>query len=260
MSDKICVERVTKIYPTDVGEGITAFRDMSLFVSEGEFVCLLGPSGCGKSTLLMSIAGFEKPTSGRITVDGKAVVGPGRDRGIVFQEYALFPWRTVAQNIAYGLEIGKLSRKETREIVEHYIRLVGLEGFGDKYPFYLSGGMKQRVAIARSLAIDPAILLMDEPFGALDAFTRNSLQRETERIWRATNKTIVFVTHAVQEAVALADRVIVFTARPAGIKAEVKIDIPRPRSPLSSQFVELERKIVSLLGEEATVYVEGSST
>ena len=249
-SERIAVEKATKIYSDGAGSQVTAFRNMSLSVREGEFVCLLGPSGCGKSTLLMSIAGFEKLSEGRILIDGKPVIGPGRDRGIVFQEYALFPWRTVFQNIAYGLEIEKKSKAEIRRIVDQLIGVVGLEGFGDKYPFQLSGGMKQRVAIARSLAINPAILLMDEPFGALDAFTRASLQQQTERIWETTKKTIVFVTHSVQEAVMLADRIVVFGARPSGIRGEVLVDLPRPRDPQADEFTKLEKTVLTLLGDE----------
>jgi NitT/TauT family transport system ATP-binding protein len=248
--ERIAVEKATKIYSDGAGPQVTAFRDISLSVREGEFVCLLGPSGCGKSTLLMSIAGFEKLSEGRILIDGKPVIAPGRDRGIVFQEYALFPWRTVFQNIAYGLEIEKKSKAEIRRIVDQLIGVVGLEGFGDKYPFQLSGGMKQRVAIARSLAINPAILLMDEPFGALDAFTRASLQQQTERIWETTKKTIVFVTHSVQEAVMLADRVVVFGARPSGIRGEVLVDLPRPRDPQADEFTRLEKTVLTLLGNE----------
>ena len=250
VSGKIAVQKLTKIYKHRTLGEVVAFQDMSVAVKKGEFVCLLGPSGCGKTTLLMSIAGFEKPTSGRILVDGKEISGPGRDRGIIFQEYALFPWRTVWQNIAYGLEIQQLSTAAREEKIHSYIDLVGLSEFSDHYPSQLSGGMKQRVAIARSLAVDPEILLMDEPFGALDAFTRSALQKETERIWGATDKTIVFVTHSIQEAVILADRVVVFTRRPAGIKGEVAITLSRPRDPLSPEFTELAKNVVSILGED----------
>jgi NitT/TauT family transport system ATP-binding protein len=202
----------------------TALEDITLDVRSGEFLALVGPSGCGKSTLLDLLGGLALPTSGRILLDGRPITGPARDRGIVFQQYALFPWRTAAQNVEFGLDIAGLKAKERREKARHYLDLVGLSAFADRYPHELSGGMKQRVAIARSLAYDPEVLLMDEPLAALDAQTRETLQGELLRIWRATSKTIVFITHGIDEAVVLGQRVAVMTSRPGRIKKIV--DVP----------------------------------
>jgi NitT/TauT family transport system ATP-binding protein len=201
----------------------TALDDITLDVLSGEFLALVGPSGCGKSTLLDLSGGLEAPTSGRILLDGRSIVGPARDRGIVFQQYALFPWRTAAQNIEFGLDIAGLKSKARREKALHYLDLVGLSAFADRYPHELSGGMKQRVAIARSLAYDPEVLLMDEPFAALDAQTRETLQGELLRIWRRTGKTIVFITHGIDEAVVLGQRVAVMTSRPGRIKQIIEV-------------------------------------
>jgi NitT/TauT family transport system ATP-binding protein len=202
----------------------TALEDITLDVRSGEFLALVGPSGCGKSTLLDLLGGLALPTSGRILLDGRPITGPARNRGIVFQQYALFPWRTAAQNVEFGLDIAGLKAKERREKARHYLDLVGLSAFADRYPHELSGGMKQRVAIARSLAYDPEVLLMDEPLAALDAQTRETLQGELLRIWRATSKTIVFITHGIDEAVVLGQRVAVMTSRPGRIKKIV--DVP----------------------------------
>lgn len=191
-----------------------ALEDFTLSIREGEFVSILGPSGCGKSTLLDIISGLAAPRSGEVRIDGKLVRGPALDRGFVMQGYALLPWRTVYRNIAYGLEVKGVSRRERKEICQHYIRLVGLEGFEERYPNELSGGMKQRVAIARSLAYDPEVLLMDEPFAAVDAQTRETLQDELLRIWEKTSKTIIFVTHSIEEAVLLSNRAVIMTPRP----------------------------------------------
>jgi NitT/TauT family transport system ATP-binding protein len=226
---KIRFEQVRKEFAVR-GEGgrpsgrFTALEDITLDVQSGEFLALVGPSGCGKSTLLDLLGGLTAPTSGRILLDGRPIIGPARDRGIVFQQYALFPWRTAAQNVEFGLDIAGLRAKERREKARHYLDLVGLSGFADRYPHELSGGMKQRVAIARSLAYDPEVLLMDEPFAALDAQTRETLQGELLRIWRATRKTIVFITHGIDEAVVLGQRVAVMTSRPGRIKQIV--DVP----------------------------------
>ena len=208
---------------------LTALQDVSLAVKKGEFVTVVGPSGCGKSTFLDILAGISEPSSGDIYLDGRRVRGPGLDRGIVLQGYALFPWRTARQNIEYGLEIKKVRKKERREISDYYINLINLRGFEDSFPYELSGGMKQRVAIARALAYDPEVLLMDEPFAAVDAQTRETLQEELLRIWHKTGKTIVFITHSIEEAVFLAGRVVVMTANPGLIKNIIKIDLPRPR-------------------------------
>jgi NitT/TauT family transport system ATP-binding protein len=201
----------------------TALDDITLDVKSGEFLALVGPSGCGKSTLLDLLGGLEAPTSGRILLDGRPIMGPARDRGIVFQQYALFPWRTAGQNVEFGLDIAGLKSKARREKALHYLDLVGLSAFADRYPHELSGGMKQRVAIARSLAYDPEVLLMDEPFAALDAQTRETLQGELLRIWRRTGKTIVFITHGIDEAVVLGQRVAVMTSRPGRIKQVIEV-------------------------------------
>jgi NitT/TauT family transport system ATP-binding protein len=227
-SVKIGFQQVRKEFVVR-GEGggpsdrFTALEDITLDVRPGEFLALVGPSGCGKSTLLDLLGGLTAPTSGRILLDGRPIEGPARDRGIVFQQYALFPWRTAAQNVEFGLDIAGLKAKQRREIARHYLDLVGLTAFADRYPHELSGGMKQRVAIARSLAYDPEVLLMDEPFAALDAQTRETLQGELLRIWRATGKTIIFITHGIDEAVVLGQRVAVMTSRPGRIKHVVEI-------------------------------------
>ena len=203
---------------------LDAFR-----VESGEFVSVIGPSGCGKSTFLHILGGFIRPDRGAIRVYGAEVHAPGPDRGMMFQEFALFPWRTVAGNVAWALEVQGVPRDRTEEIVERQLAMIGLSEFRNHYPAELSGGMKQRVALARVLAFDPKVLLMDEPFGALDAQTREAMQEELTRLWERTGKTIVFVTHDIEEAIYLADRVVVLSARPARIKEEVKIDLPRPR-------------------------------
>ncbi|MEV6302941.1 ABC transporter ATP-binding protein [Actinoplanes sp. NPDC051861] len=206
------------------GTTVTALQEISLSVTDGEFLVIVGPSGCGKSTLLDLLGGLAQPTAGRILVNDKPVTGPGLDRGIVFQQYALLPWRTALGNVEFGLEAKHVPRRERAERVREYLDLVGLTGFHDRYPHELSGGMKQRVAIARSLAFDPDVLLMDEPFAALDAQTRDGLQDELLRIWEKTGKTVVFITHGIEEAVYLGQRVAVMTSRPGRIKQIV--DIP----------------------------------
>jgi NitT/TauT family transport system ATP-binding protein len=227
-SVKISFQQVRKEFVVR-GEGggpsdrFTALEDITLDVRPGEFLTLVGPSGCGKSTLLDLLGGLTAPTSGRILLDGRRIEGPARDRGIVFQQYALFPWRTAVQNVEFGLDIAGLKARQRREIARHYLDLVGLTAFAERYPHELSGGMKQRVAIARSLAYDPEVLLMDEPFAALDAQTRETLQGELLRIWRATGKTIIFITHGIDEAVVLGQRVAVMTSRPGLIKHVVEI-------------------------------------
>ena len=208
-----------------------AVLDIERFsVREGEFVTVIGPSGCGKSTFLHIMGGFIPADAGAIRVYGKEVSGPGPDRGMMFQEFALFPWKTVAGNVAWGLEAQGTPKSQVKEIVEKYLDIIGLADFRNHYPAELSGGMKQRVALARVLAFDPKVLLMDEPFGALDAQTRETMQEEVTRLWERTRKTIVFVTHDIEEAVFLGDRVVVLTARPGRIREEVKVDLPRPRA------------------------------
>jgi NitT/TauT family transport system ATP-binding protein len=220
--------------------------DISLEVAEGEFVCLLGPSGCGKSTLLSTMAGFLSPTSGEIKIDGELVHGPDPRRIFVFQERGVFPWLTVEGNIAFGLF--HLTPSERRQRVAHYIKMVGLEGFEKAYPPALSGGMKQRLEVARALAVNPDMLFLDEPFGALDSITRLVMRGELLRIWQAERKTIIFVTHDIDEAVQLADRVVVMSARPATIQQIVNIDIPHPRDISSARYLELRDGIFQQIG------------
>ena len=229
---------------------VVAIDDFDLDVRDGELVCLLGPSGCGKTTVLRIVAGLETPTAGKIMVAGKPVNGPGSDRGMVFQEFALFPWRTVRKNIEFGLEVKGVPPEKRAQASARYVDLVGLNGFEDAHPNELSGGMKQRVGIARALANEPAVLLMDEPFGSLDAQTRNLMQRELLRIWAATKKTIMFVTHSVDEAVYLADRIIIMTARPGKVREIIDVNLPRPRERTSTEFISVRGKVLAELDEE----------
>jgi len=225
----ISIERVTKTFETARSARHLALSDISLDVANGEFVSILGPSGCGKSTLLYIVGGFVPPSIGVVTVDGKPVTGPGPDRGPVFQEFALFPWKTVLGNVMYGLLERGTTKAEAEAKARALIGLVHLDGYESFYPKELSGGMKQRVAIARTLAYGPSILLMDEPFGALDAHTRTGMQNELLEIWERDRKTVLFVTHSVEEAIFLSDRVVVLTRSPGRIKETIKIDLPRPR-------------------------------
>jgi NitT/TauT family transport system ATP-binding protein len=236
-------------------ENFVALEDFSLSIDDGEFVSIVGPSGCGKSTFLDIVSGLSKPKSGTFRIDGQIVKGPALDRGFIMQGYALFPWRTVTRNVAYGLEVKHVPRKNRPAICKEFIELVGLQGFEDRFPNELSGGMRQRVAIARSLAYDPQVLLMDEPFAAVDAQTRETLQDELLSIWEKTKKTIIFVTHSIEEAVLLADRVVVMTPRPGKIKKVVDIKLPRPRSAaemrVSSDFKWITHGIWELLQNSA---------
>jgi len=243
---QLAVRGVTKRFTVGDDE-IEALARVDVSVGAGEFVCLIGASGCGKSTLLRIVAGFEEPTTGEVRVDGKPVTGPGSDRGMVFQDYALFPWMTVRQNIGFGPRQRQLPRKEIDEIAGEFVRLVGLERFADRYPSQLSGGMKQRVAIARVLANNASTLLMDEPFGALDALTREQLQHELMQIWKRTGVTVIFVTHSVEEAVLLADRVLVMSAGPGRIENDIAIDLPRPRDVSSPEFNAVRRDVARRL-------------
>jgi len=232
---------------------VPALHDLSLQVDTGEFVTVVGPSGCGKSTFLHILGGFIAPTAGSMRIAGREVSGPGPDRGVMFQELALFPWRTVLGNVTWGLEVQGLPKAERLGVAERFLDLVGLLAFKDAFPAELSGGMKQRVALARVLAFDPAVLLMDEPFGALDAQTRELMQEELQQIWVRTGKTVLFVTHDVEEAVYLGDRIVVFSARPGRIKAEVSVQFPRPRSlevKKSQAFLESRNQVWDLLREE----------
>ena len=248
-SPAIRARGVRKVFSAG-GREVVALDGIDLDVAPGEFVCLLGPSGCGKSTLLNAVAGFSLPTSGELTALGKPVIGPGPERAMVFQEYALFPWMTVERNIAFGLEIAGAAPARRREVVDALLAKLGLGDFRDRYPKDLSGGMRQRVAIARVLAIDSPMLLMDEPFGALDALTRRSLQDELLRIWAELRKTVVFVTHGIEESIYLADRVVVMTYRPGTVKRIVPVGLPRPRDPSSAEFNALKREVTSLVMEE----------
>jgi len=232
---------------------IAALQDFNLDIREGEFFTLLGPSGCGKSTFLNVLAGLARKTGGSISIDGQPASGINREQGVVFQGYALFPWRTVLENIEVGLEIRKIPRRERRETAEQFLHLVGLSGFGQRYPHELSGGMRQRVAIARSLAYSPSLLLMDEPFAALDAQTREILQSELLRIWEQHKTTIVFITHSLDEAIYLSDRIAIMTHRPGRIKSVLDIALPRPRPAEirhAPAFVQLREQAWDVLRDE----------
>jgi NitT/TauT family transport system ATP-binding protein len=231
-------------------EKVVAISDFNLEVEENEFTVLVGPSGCGKSTFLYMVAGFEKPTSGEILLDGKPITKPGPDRGFVFQEFVLYPWRTVLRNVTFGLEIAGVPKETAKKRAMHLIEMVGLEGFENAYPHTLSGGMKQRVGIARALAYDPEVLLMDEPFGSLDAQTRKVMQRELIRIWEEMKKTVIFVTHSVIEATYLADKIIVMTARPGRVKGIINVDLPRPREYTGKKYLRVREEVLDLLEEE----------
>ena len=247
-------------FSRDDGSALTAIEHLNLTVSDKEFVCVLGPSGCGKTTLLRIIAGLDTATGGEILLDGERITGPNPKVGIVFQEYSLFPWRSVIDNIAFGLEMQGLARDERCRVAEQYLVLVGLTQFRDSYPSELSGGMRQRVAVARALALDPVVLLMDEPFGALDAQTRNMLQHELLGIWEKTKKTIVFITHSVDEAVFLADRIVVLTPRPGRVCEVFSIDQPRPRDRTSVEFAKVRRLVLDLINQPKCTLQDGLSS
>jgi nitrate ABC transporter ATP-binding subunit len=242
----LTISDVTKTFQIG-NDQVQALRSVNLNIDKGEFVCLIGASGCGKSTLLRIIAGFEQPSSGQISLYENAITGPGSDRGMVFQDYALFPWMTVRENISFGPRQKGLAKKYVNEITDEYLNMVGLAKFADRYPMQLSGGMKQRVAIARVLANECELLLMDEPFGALDALTRESLQQELLEIWARTHVTVIFVTHSVEEAVVLSDRVVVMTAGPGRIEADVAIELARPREVSAIDFNQVRRDITQRL-------------
>ncbi|KQV90936.1 sulfonate ABC transporter ATP-binding protein [Massilia sp. Root351] len=246
---QIQISKVSKVFKT-AERDVVALQDIELAIPQGQFVCLLGPSGCGKSTLLNAVAGFAPPSSGQIVVDGKPVEAPGPERGMVFQEYALFPWMTVADNVAFGLQIKGLPKAEIDATVARLLKMLSLGDFGNRFPKDLSGGMRQRVAIARVLALDSPIMLMDEPFGALDALTRRNLQDELLRIWSELKKTIIFVTHSIEEAIYLADRIVVMTYRPGTVKRDLAVDLPRGRDPAAPEFNALKRELGQLVMEE----------
>jgi NitT/TauT family transport system ATP-binding protein len=242
---KLRAEHVGVVYDRD-GQSMTALEDINLEVSDGEFICLVGPSGCGKSTLLNAMAGFLSPTSGHIAIDGEKVSGPDPRRILVFQERGVFPWLTVEGNIGFGLS--KLPKAERDRRIAHYVRTVRLEGFENSYPSDLSGGMKQRLQVARALAVDPDILFLDEPFGALDSITRVMMRGELLRIWQAERRTVLFVTHDIDEAVQLADRVVVLSSRPARIQEILSVDIAHPRNISSPRYLELRDELLKLIG------------
>ena len=245
------IRDVTLTYDTPGGK-VPGVENVNFNIDASEFICIVGPSGCGKSTLLNIIAGFLAPAAGEIRIDGKTVKGHGTDRGVVFQDFAqLFPWRTALGNVTFGLEMKGVGREERDRIAREQLRLVKLEKFTHSFPHHLSGGMQQRVAIARALAYNPSVLLMDEPFAALDAMTRDDMQRLLAEVWRETRKTVIYVTHNVAEAVYLADRVIVMSPHPGTVKAEIRIDLPRPRDPLSVEFLECQKDLLRQLGHEA---------
>lgn len=245
LKTKLRAEGIDMVFNRD-GNNVHVLQQVDLEVSEGEFVCLLGPSGCGKSTMLNIVAGFISPTAGEVRIDGEAVRGPDPRRIFVFQERGVFPWLTVEGNIAFGLF--RLAPEERKRRIAHYVKLVGLQGFEKAYPQELSGGMKQRLEVARALAVNPDMLFLDEPFGALDSITRLVMRGELLRIWEAERKTIIFVTHDIEEAVQLADRVVVMSARPAKIQGIVEIDIPHPRDISSRRYLELRDGIFEQIG------------
>lgn len=243
-------QHVDKAFQTPTGMK-PVVRDFNLVAYEDELIALFGPGQSGKTTIINLIAGFEKASNGEIYVDGKKVESPGPDRGVVFQNICLFPWLTTMGNVEYGLKIANVGKKDRRKRAQKYIDLVGLQGFEKSFPMQLSGGMKQRVGIARAYCIEPKVMLMDEPFGALDAQTRYLMQQELERIWESEKRTIIFVTNNIEEAIYLADRIIVLSNCPAAVKKEYKINLPRPRNYVSKEFLSLRKEITSIIDETA---------
>ena len=260
MTPALAIADVSRVFPGMRGAApVRALEPVTLAIAENDFITILGPSGCGKSTLLRIVAGLDRPTSGRVLLHGREIRGPGADRGMVFQSYTLFPWLTVAENIAYGLREKGVPRDKRAMIVSAYLEKVGLKGFENHYPKQLSGGMQQRTAIARALANDPAILLLDEPFGALDNQTRGLMQELLLGIWERERKTVLFVTHDIEEAIFLASRVVVMTARPGRIKAELPVDLPHPRHytmKTSPEFSALKAKLTEEIRAEAVLALE----
>ncbi|WP_416150588.1 ABC transporter ATP-binding protein [Salipaludibacillus sp. HK11] len=249
--EPVVIKNVEKTFPgkEKKDQSFTVFKDISLTIDSGEFVSLLGPSGCGKSTLLNIVAGLDQATTGEVTVGSNKILSPGSDRGVVFQEAALMPWLTVLENVIFATK-KKMGKEDAKTHAKKYLKLVHLSKFFDSYPHELSGGMKQRVAIARALSMDPKVLLMDEPFGALDEQTRMMLHREVQFIWEETKKTILFVTHNIRESILLSDRIVLMGTRPGGIRKIYSVDLPRPRDPSSPEFIQIEQDIMSILGGE----------
>lgn len=252
------ISGLTKVYG-DAAARVVALQNVSLSIRNQEFVCIVGPSGCGKTTLLNILAGFEVPTAGHVHAFGKAIRGPGPDRTMMFQDYALFPWLTVRGNIAYGLRRKKVRQSEAREIVDHYLELIDLKGFQHKYPRQLSGGMRQRVALARSLAVNPAVLLMDEPFAALDSFTREKMQDELIRVWQRERKAVLFITHNIDEAIKLADRVVVMWPRPGRISDVLTVPTERPRDVHYGENAAIVRRVREVLHLVAGIGAQSGS-
>lgn len=256
---EIVATSVTKVFrDINRGQEVVALANFSLTINPNEFIAILGPSGCGKSTFLNIVAGFEPPTSGTVTLNGRPITTPGPDRGVVFQDYALFPWLTVQENVEFGLRYQKLSRRELKSVAEELIRLVHLQQFEHRYPRELSGGMKQRVAIARVLATNPKVLLMDEPFGSLDALTRHAMQKQLLQVWEKRQTTVLFVTHSVEEAIYLADRVVTLTARPGHILEILEVTDERPRDLASENFNRMRGRLMQLLESEVSKAVRES--
>jgi NitT/TauT family transport system ATP-binding protein len=247
------IQNLNQAFRRDDGSRLVVLDNLSLEVQDKEFVCILGSSGCGKTTLLRMIAGLDTAESGSIILDGEEMKGTSPKIGLVFQEYSLFPWRTVIDNIAFGLEMRGMAKEERYRVADRYLELVSLSQFRDSYPSELSGGMRQRVAVARALALDPVILLMDEPFGALDAQTRNMLQQELLGIWEKTKKTVVFITHSVDEAVYLSDRIVVLTPRPGRICRIFPVTLPRPRDRTSVEFARVRREVLDLINQNCSI-------
>ncbi|MDO9550782.1 MAG: ABC transporter ATP-binding protein [Methanoregula sp.] len=247
------VRDLSQSFPRDDGSTLTVLENVSFDVKDKEFVCILGSSGCGKTTLLRLIAGLDTARSGSIILEGEEIMGTSPKVGFVFQEYSLFPWRTVIDNIAFGPEMNGVSKEDRYKVAERYLNLINLTQFRDSYPSELSGGMRQRVAVARALTLDPVLLLMDEPFGALDAQTRNMLQKELLQIWEKTKKMIVFITHSVDEAVFLSDRIIVMTPRPGRICRNFEVQLPRPRDRTSVEFAQVRRDVLDLINQNCAI-------
>lgn len=249
----LSVAHITKRFVKDAHEIVESLCDINIEVKDEEFICILGPSGCGKTTLLRIIAGLEHPDSGAVKIDDTVIDRPNQKLGMIFQDYSLYPWRTVNENIAFGLELHGVPKEKQDLIVKKYITLAGLAEFGKSYPHELSGGMRQRVAVVRALAVEPTVLLMDEPFGALDAQTRNMLQNELLDIWQKTKKTILFVTHSVDEAVFLADRIVVLTQRPGRICEVIPVKEERPRDRTSVEFAKIRRHVLDLINQKCVL-------
>jgi NitT/TauT family transport system ATP-binding protein len=245
----LIIDHLSKQFTKNGQETVDSLTDINVRINDGEFICILGPSGCGKTTLLRIVAGLENPTTGKVLIDDVMIDSPNPKLGMIFQDYSLYPWRTVNENIVFGLELRGIGKEQRAKVAQEYLELAGLFGFGNSYPYELSGGMRQRVAVVRALAVNPSVLLMDEPFGALDAQTRNRLQHDLLEIWDKTKKTILFVTHSVDEAVFLADRVVVLTPRPGYVCEVLPIELGRPRDRTSVEFAKIRRYVLDLINQ-----------